>query len=187
MISHKGQSDSRINSSRRGYGAAWRVLRANWLKRNPCCCYCGAVGTDVDHIVPRRCGGTDDADNLQTLCHSCHSRKTVTHDGGTGRGRQISGNPTLKTAAQRRANFCEIGKNEGLGKGDGRWSDDADKGDGRWVGREVPSVVADRYLQVGAVGGKVDSGGRANHRVVAEAARDLDGRDGSAAWEGLVG
>jgi len=30
----------------------------------------------VDHIVDKRAGGTDSLDNLQTLCVSCHSRKT---------------------------------------------------------------------------------------------------------------
>jgi ATP adenylyltransferase len=41
------------------------------------CALCG-VSTDeraleVDHIVPRSRGGTDDPDNLQALCYSCNS------------------------------------------------------------------------------------------------------------------
>jgi 5-methylcytosine-specific restriction endonuclease McrA len=28
----------------------------------------------VDHIVPKRQGGTDEVTNLRTLCASCHSR-----------------------------------------------------------------------------------------------------------------
>lgn len=30
----------------------------------------------IDHIVPKVLGGTSDDENLQTLCHSCHSVKT---------------------------------------------------------------------------------------------------------------
>jgi 5-methylcytosine-specific restriction endonuclease McrA len=30
----------------------------------------------VDHIKPLEEGGTDAAENLQTLCESCHGRKT---------------------------------------------------------------------------------------------------------------
>jgi 5-methylcytosine-specific restriction endonuclease McrA len=32
---------------------------------------------DVDHINPRSRGGSDDLDNLQLLCISCHRKKTA--------------------------------------------------------------------------------------------------------------
>jgi hypothetical protein len=31
----------------------------------------------IDHIVPRERGGTNDMDNLQTLCRKCNSRKGI--------------------------------------------------------------------------------------------------------------
>ena len=74
---------ARPNAAARGYGARWQRLRRMFLRGHPFCA-CGAVATDADHIVPRRRGGTDDEDNLQALCHTCHSRKTATEDGRWG-------------------------------------------------------------------------------------------------------
>lgn len=73
----------------RGYGAHWRRLRLIVLAEEPLCRACAADGrvvaaTDVDHVVARVRGGSDDRDNLQALCHACHSRKTVLEDGGWG-------------------------------------------------------------------------------------------------------
>jgi 5-methylcytosine-specific restriction protein A len=90
-----GAKDLREAASRRGYGAAWRQLRANamasialsqgWpyalcethLKRGE-----RVKASDLDHKVSRKLGGTDEPNNLQALCHSCHSRKTAKEDGG---------------------------------------------------------------------------------------------------------
>ena len=65
----------------RGYGKQWEKLRVIVLAEEPLCRECDAVGrtepaTDVDHILPKRQGGTDKRENLQGLCHSCHSKKT---------------------------------------------------------------------------------------------------------------
>jgi len=68
----------RGSAAQRGYDAKWRAVRAYFLDHNPWCqgSSCGAAATDMDHIVPKSQGGTDDWSNLQGLCHACHSRKT---------------------------------------------------------------------------------------------------------------
>lgn len=81
------------------YGASWRKLRSAFLAENPVC-HCnafsywdGALGVYgansalegariapavlVDHIRPLSMGGTHDWSNLQSLCHSCHAKKTA--------------------------------------------------------------------------------------------------------------
>lgn len=66
------------------YSARWRRMRAAQLIAEPFCRHCAAAGIrqraeDVDHIKPHR-GDKRlffDPTNLQSLCHSCHSRKTI--------------------------------------------------------------------------------------------------------------
>jgi hypothetical protein len=56
-------------------------LRYQVLRRdNFCCQACGAQASaetplHVDHIVPRKHGGTNDPSNLQTLCATCNLGK----------------------------------------------------------------------------------------------------------------
>jgi 5-methylcytosine-specific restriction protein A len=81
----RARDQRRGSATARGYDAAWRRLRAEHLALEPdCACGCGQPATDVDHIVPRRLGGSDDHANLQSLSHGHHSRKTVLHDSGFG-------------------------------------------------------------------------------------------------------
>lgn len=57
--------------------ARWQNLRNYFIKRHPLCARCGAMGQQVDHIVPLSQGGAKlSIDNLQTLCISCHARKS---------------------------------------------------------------------------------------------------------------
>lgn len=80
-----------------GYGSDWRAIRDEHIRANPLCVECAARGAStkgmhVDHIVPWK--GNDalrlDRTNLQTLCHSHHSRKTAAEDGGFGNPRRLA-------------------------------------------------------------------------------------------------
>lgn len=82
--------DQRGTPSERGYGYAWRQQRATFLQHYPYCMGCGALATDVDHIIPKARGGSDEVSNLQALCHACHARKTARHDGGWGNDKGLS-------------------------------------------------------------------------------------------------
>jgi len=62
------------------------AIRSYVLSQCPLCVKCQSKGritaaTEVDHIVPLHKGGTDDLDNLQSLCHDCHAEKTATEQG----------------------------------------------------------------------------------------------------------
>lgn len=74
----------RDNLSRTFYRTQqWLEIRAKKLQISPFCEECRkngtmVVGKIVDHIVPIKQGGAPyDLDNLQTLCWSCHSRKSI--------------------------------------------------------------------------------------------------------------
>ena len=81
---HEGTPNrDRRSAAKRGYGRTWQRLRRMVLRREPLCRKCKAeegiytAATDVDHIIPKRDGGTDEMSNLQALCHSHHSQKTA--------------------------------------------------------------------------------------------------------------
>lgn len=67
------------------YGAdEWKLLRGNQLLEEPFCRECARRGvrryaTDVDHIRDHKGDWAvfTDPENLESLCHSCHSRKTA--------------------------------------------------------------------------------------------------------------
>ncbi len=40
------------------------------------------MGSDVDHIIPIVEGGTNEIINLQMLCRSCHTKKTIGQTAG---------------------------------------------------------------------------------------------------------
>jgi 5-methylcytosine-specific restriction protein A len=68
---------NRLSVTERGYGHAWRKVRERILVRDQhTCTSCGQPASQVDHLVPKHKGGTDDEGNLVSLCRRCHDRKT---------------------------------------------------------------------------------------------------------------
>jgi 5-methylcytosine-specific restriction protein A len=90
----------RPSATQRGYGREWARSAEAYRQQHPNCAdpfgvhHVPMPGSHVDHIVPRSGGGRDGWANLQTLCASCHSRKTATYDGGFGNGRTDEPRPT---------------------------------------------------------------------------------------------
>lgn len=76
----------RGKTTERGYGWDWQKQRKRVLERDGWLCQvCGAMGwvepaTEVDHILPKALGGTDDEANLQAICKQCHAQKTAFED-----------------------------------------------------------------------------------------------------------
>ena len=85
FIAHSHEyNQQRGTAASRGYGGRWQRRRKMYLAAHPICADPDGVhpdqvipATDVDHIIALRDGGTSRDDNLQALCHTCHSHKTV--------------------------------------------------------------------------------------------------------------
>ena len=78
----------------------WHRLRLAKLREAPLCARCEAMGrvvpaTDVDHDKPISSGGEPfpPLDELNSLCHSCHSIKTREDATGRVKGCDIDGWP----------------------------------------------------------------------------------------------
>ena len=77
----------RPNAAARGYTSDWQIARAAYLREHPSCVVCGAHATVVDHRIAHK-GDTElfwSRSNWQSLCVTCHGRKTAKHDGAFGR------------------------------------------------------------------------------------------------------
>ena len=78
---------------------AWRMARKRHLNNSPFCVECLKVGkatkaTMVDHIIPIKQGGdTFSPDNLQSLCWSCHGRKSIEEGSRFGKRGDDVGEP----------------------------------------------------------------------------------------------
>ena len=66
---------------------AWQTARQQALRRDGyTCCMCGGHAEEVHHIIELTPGNINNPmialnlDNLQSLCHNCHTRETL----GTG-------------------------------------------------------------------------------------------------------
>jgi 5-methylcytosine-specific restriction protein A len=82
---HKQTENQRYNRYQRDpdhakrYGTQWRKIRARYIAAHPLCELCKSEGwltpaEQVHHKVKVADGGSNDWENLQALCQSCHSR-----------------------------------------------------------------------------------------------------------------
>ncbi|WP_375708120.1 HNH endonuclease [Klebsiella pneumoniae] len=82
--SYRGVRTKSYLFNKAGYGRPWEIKRARIMKRDKYLCQnCRRDGiatkaSSVDHIIPKAHGGTDDDFNLESLCWTCHSKKTAT-------------------------------------------------------------------------------------------------------------
>ena len=70
---------SRDPVTKKRYGRSWEKIRARYVETHPFCeeCYKNGIITPVEHVhhkKPLSEGGTNDFDNLESLCRACHSR-----------------------------------------------------------------------------------------------------------------
>jgi 5-methylcytosine-specific restriction protein A len=74
--------NSKVDNSKFYQSKRWRKVRAMYVAENPLCVACEKRGLttavqEVDHVIPLRFGGAEyDFSNLQSLCKSCHGRKS---------------------------------------------------------------------------------------------------------------
>jgi 5-methylcytosine-specific restriction protein A len=68
------------------YNRTWKRIRDRYIAAHPLCEKCASLGRvtpaqEVHHIKPLSQGGTNDVDNLMSLCTSCHSEITAREGG----------------------------------------------------------------------------------------------------------
>ena len=85
---HQKLTDKQYNKYQRDpnhnkrYGRTWKRIRDRYIKANPLCEECTRTGKltpaeEVHHIKPLSKSGSNDTDNLMSLCSSCHSTITA--------------------------------------------------------------------------------------------------------------
>ena len=67
---HRKKSSGLISGSTR-----WQVLKRSMGRCEVCGISNDKKALEVDHILPRNCGGSDEIHNLQALCYSCNAMK----------------------------------------------------------------------------------------------------------------
>lgn len=77
---HRGP-EKRVDSGPKRKPMSQTVIRSVWDRDDWTCRGCGTHrDLTVDHVIPIAHGGTDDLENLQTLCRSCNSVKGTRSD-----------------------------------------------------------------------------------------------------------
>lgn len=79
LSSKVNQVEHKKNYGQGRGGRPWRRLKQQIHQRdNWTCCSCGRVTMELecDHIINQASGGTDDEFNLQSLCKTCHAKKS---------------------------------------------------------------------------------------------------------------
>lgn len=82
---HEAQHRKEYNRYRRGYDSSarynseWRKIRKRYASEHPLCEKCLEQGKyvpvqEVHHILPKSEGGSNDFENLMSLCRSCHNK-----------------------------------------------------------------------------------------------------------------
>lgn len=79
MVERNYERYSRDPDVHKKYGRAWRRIRDQYVKTHPFCEECFKRGIlvpvdEVHHIVPVSRGGTNNPNNLMSLCKSCHNK-----------------------------------------------------------------------------------------------------------------
>ncbi|GAP11756.1 HNH endonuclease [Bellilinea caldifistulae] len=94
---HKPFPQKRQSDYQRLYDRRWQKRREQWLTHHPWCEECLQQGfyipaTEVHHLVPHR-GNIEIFLNspLESLCKSCHSRKTLEEIKGRGAEKVLNG------------------------------------------------------------------------------------------------
>jgi diadenosine tetraphosphate (Ap4A) HIT family hydrolase/5-methylcytosine-specific restriction endonuclease McrA len=72
---HRRKSSGYISGSIR-----YQVLKRAKFHCELCGISAEEKALEIDHILPRNCGGSDELSNLQALCYSCNSMKRDTND-----------------------------------------------------------------------------------------------------------
>ncbi len=100
VVQAQAYDRDRGTAAQRGYGARWRKLRTMYIRQHPACVMCGKPATDIDHILPKRRGGTDDPSNLQSLCRFLSRTQDQSRAGAGEGGGQSLGGHSSKTGAE---------------------------------------------------------------------------------------
>ncbi len=94
---NRGPDTRRGTKSERGYDSRWSRFSRSYRQRYPLCVECErnnrvTASAEVDHGVPLADGGEKyDEANLQALCKSCHSRKTLRETNAKQGGASLTG------------------------------------------------------------------------------------------------